>query len=115
MLQVVIVMGSEKIHKPEDMLVTERRLFIISIQFVKSAQFGVGVKDSGKGKEPVDGVTVKSNSGGILDLGKEVLDPEVMIKALKDEITYIQECGFRSGIIREGKFFRKINFKRNEE
>lgn len=45
------------------MLIAKRGLLVIGIQLVKGTKLGVRLQDSGKGKEAVDGVTVKGDLG----------------------------------------------------
>ena len=93
------------------MLIAKRGLLVIGIQLVKGTKLGVRLQDSGKGKEAVDGVTVKGDLGAGLDIGKEIPDPEVMVNMLKNKISNVKESRFGSGIIRKGKFFREVDFK----
>ena len=59
--QVVLIIVRQQIHKPEDMLVTEIRLFKIRGKPSPCSEFGGGIQDSGIGQKTGYRITVKGD------------------------------------------------------
>ena len=90
----------QKVHKPQDVLIAEVRLFIVGIQSARHRIFGKRFHDPRINKETVDRVAVKSHFSASRLFFKEIFELETAHQVLQEKIAYVQLGGRGSRILR---------------
>jgi hypothetical protein len=105
---VLVIMGIQDVHRPQNVLVPEGRPLVVVLQMIIRSEFGIGIQDPCVSQEAIDLIGIKCDLRCLGDFLEKFVQFQLMIDRLQEEISDPQRSGNRSHGFRGKNFLVKV-------